>query len=134
MNKTILLIFLALLSSCSHLSKGSDEAKEILLQKLRPGIEKIISQESPIDPPERSSYLIVHKLPGASFNPRHTIRSLFTYDLKGRLLLTEGDYTFPVMTYCMKSLASSPAGHIYSLSKLEGNTGKNYTRTESLGL
>jgi hypothetical protein len=124
MNKTILLLFLTLLSSCSQLPTSRDKAKELVLQKLRPGLEKILSQESPIDPPERSSYPLVGKLPGPLFAPRQTIRSLFTYDSKGHLVLSPGDYVFPVMTYCMNSSASSPAGHLYSLSKLEGKRAK----------
>lgn len=115
---------MALLSSCSQLPANRDEAKEIVLRKVRPGLEKILSQESPIDPPERSTYPLVQKLPGNSFDPRKTIRSVFTYDSKGQLVLSPGDYVFPVMTYCMKSSASSPAGHIYSLSKLEGKRAK----------
>ena len=125
MNKNILLFAcVALLSSCSQLPTSRNEAKEIVLQKVRPVLEKILSQESPIDPLERSAYPLVQKIPGNSFVPRQTIRSLFTYDSKGHLLLNPGDYTFPVMTYCMKSQASSPAGHIYSLSKMEGKRAK----------
>ena len=125
MNKKILLLIcLSLLSSCSQLPTSRDEAKELVLQKLRPGLEKILSQENPIDPPERSAYRTIHNLPGASFDPRKTIRSPFDSDSKGRLFLTQGDYTFPVMTYCMKSSASSPEGHIYSLSQLTGKRAK----------
>jgi hypothetical protein len=124
MNKTILLLFLTLLSSCSQLPRSRDEAKELVFQKLRPSLEKILSQESPVDPPERSTYPLVQKLPGSPFVSRQTIRSLFIYDSKGHLVLSPGDYVFPVMTYCMNSSAASPAGHIYSLSKLEGKRAK----------
>jgi hypothetical protein len=121
MNKNILLLVcVALLSSCSQLPKQRDEAKELVLQKVRPGLEKNLSQENPINPPESSAYPLVQQLPGSPFVARQTIRSLFTYDSKGNLLLSPGDYVFPVMTYCMKSSASSPTGHIYSLSKMEG--------------
>jgi hypothetical protein len=82
MNKAILLIFLTLLSSCSQFPTR-DGAKELVLQKIRPGLEKILSEESPIDPPERSTYPLVQKLPGPSFVARQTIRSLFAYDSKG---------------------------------------------------
>lgn len=125
MNKNILLFAcVALLNSCAQLPASRDEAKELVLQKLRPGLEKILSQEGPLDPPKRSSYPTAQKLPGNSFDPRKTIRSLFTYDSKGQFVLFPGDYVFPVMTYCMRSGASSPAGHIYSLSKLEGKRAK----------
>ena len=125
MNKKLLLLLcFSLLSSCSQLPKDREEAKEFVLQKLRPGLEKILSQESPIDPPERSTYPLAQKLQGSPLVARQSIRSLFTYNSKGRLVLSPGDYTFPVITYCMNSSASSPAGHIYSLSKLEGMRAK----------
>ena len=125
MNKNILiLVCVALLSSCSELPKSRDEAKGLVLQKVMPGLEKILSQESPIDPPAKSAYPLVQKLPGNPFDARKTIRSLFTYDSKGRLVLSPGDYVFPVMTYCMNSSATSPAGHIYSLSQLTGRRAK----------
>ncbi len=125
MNKNILLfVCVALLGSCSQLPTNRDEAKEFVLQKLKPGLEKILSQESPIDPPERSTYPLVQKLPVKPFVPRETIRSLFSYDSKGHLVLSPGNYVFPVMTYCMSSSAASPAGHIYSISKLEGKRAK----------
>lgn len=122
--KRLLLICLLLLSSCSQLPTSRDEAKELVLQKVRPGLEKILQQENPIDSSERSTYPLVQKLPGKSFDPRKTIRSVFNYDSKGQFLLSSGDYIFPVMTYCMKSSASSPAGHIYSLSQLIGKRAK----------
>jgi hypothetical protein len=121
MNKDIfLLLCLALLSSCAQLSTSNDGTKDLVLQKVRPALEKILAQENPINPPERNTYPLVQKLPGNPFVARQTIRSVFSYDSSGRLLLTSGDYTFPVMTYCMKSSASSPAGHAYSLSELRG--------------
>ncbi len=125
MNKKILLLIcISLLSSCSQLPTTRDEAKELALQKMRPRLEKILSQESPIDPPERSTYPLVQKLPGNPFIARQTIRSTFTYNSKGYLNLSSGDYVFPVMTYCMNSSASSPAGHNYSLSQLTGKRAK----------
>jgi hypothetical protein len=125
MNKDILLlVYVVLLSSCSQLTANRDEAKELVLLKVRPELEKILQQQNPIDPPERSTYPLVQKLPGISFDPRETIRSVFTYDSKGQLVLSPGDYVFPVMTYCMKFSASSPAGHIYSLSQMKGKRAK----------
>ena len=125
MNKNILiLVCVALLSSCSQLPKSRDDAKGLVLQKVMPGLEKILSQESPIDPLAKSAYPLVQKLPRNPFDARKTIRSLFTYDSKGRLVLSPGDYVFPVMTYCMNSSATSPAGHIYSLSQLTGKRAK----------
>jgi len=122
--KTFLLLYLALLSSCAQLLTNHDGTKDLVLQKVRPSLEKIFDQENPINSLGRNTYPIVQKLPGDTFVPRQTIRSLFTYHSDGRLLLAPGDYTFPVMTYCMKSSASSPAGHIYSLSQLTGKRAK----------
>ena len=101
--KTFLLLCLALLSSCAQFPSSHDGTKDLVLQKVRPALEKILAQENPINPQERSTYPIVQKLPGNPFVPRQTIRSVFSYDSKGRLLLALGDYIFPVMTYCMKS-------------------------------
>jgi hypothetical protein len=122
--KLLLLIGLSLLSSCSQLPSNHNQVKELFLEKVRPELEKILSQDSPLDFPEKSTYPLVQKFPGSPFVARKTIRSLFTYDSKGRLVLSQGDYVFPVMTYCMNSSASSPAGHIYSISKLEGKRAK----------
>ncbi len=36
-------------------------------------------------------------------------------------MLPPGDYTIPVMTYCMKHSGASPDAHLYTLSKLEGS-------------
>jgi hypothetical protein len=36
-------------------------------------------------------------------------------------MLPPGDYTIPVMTYCMKHSGVSPDAHLYTLSKLEGS-------------
>jgi hypothetical protein len=43
------------------------------------------------------------------------------FDLNGNLMLPPGDYTIPVMTYCMKHSGASPDAHLYTLSKLEGS-------------
>lgn len=117
MNKIIILICLALLSACSELSQKHDDAKELVLKKL-------FSQEQSINPPERSTYPPIQKLPGTVFVARQAIRSSFTYDSEGRLILLLGDYVFPVITYCMNSSLSSPSGHRYTLSKMEGKRAK----------
>ena len=36
-------------------------------------------------------------------------------------MLPPGDYSIPVMTYCMKHSGASPDAHLYTLSKLEGS-------------
>jgi hypothetical protein len=95
MNKKILLLIcLSLLNSCSQLPTSRGEAKDLVLQKLRSGLEKILSQENPIDPPERSTYPLTQKLPGNSFEPRKTIRSVFTYDSRDQLVLSPETMSF----------------------------------------
>ncbi|MDO9183658.1 MAG: hypothetical protein Q7U04_14685, partial [Bacteriovorax sp.] len=49
------------------------------------------------------------------------IRNNIDFDLNGNLMLPPGDYTIPVMTYCMKHSGASPDAHLYTLSKLEGS-------------
>ena len=81
MNKNILLlIWVALLSSCSQMSQSRDEAKELGLQKLKAALEKVLLQGSPIDPPAKNTYPLVKNIPRSPFVARNTIRSLFTYD------------------------------------------------------
>jgi len=120
MNKKVLALLCILISSCTQLPTNRDEAKELAYKKLEAGLDKILERENPINFPEKSSYPVVDKLPGKPFITRSTIRSMYSFDLKGNILLSPGDYTFPVMTYCMRSAASSPEGHRYTLSKLEG--------------
>ena len=78
MNNFFLIVCIALLSSCSQLPKSRDETIELVLQKVRPGLEKILLQESPHNHPEKSTYPLVQKLSGSPFVARETIRSLFT--------------------------------------------------------
>ena len=87
---------------------------------MRPQIEAVFNEAAPIALVNRSSYPLIQKLHGSSFELKKVIKGELTYDFKGNLLLLPGDYVIPVMTYCMKQGGTSPNGHIYSLSKLEG--------------
>jgi hypothetical protein len=44
----------------------------------------------------------------------------FNIDNTGTFLLSPGNYSIPVMTYCMKSSSSSPKGHTYSIDQMKG--------------
>jgi hypothetical protein len=121
----IVLFFIQLLSSCSQLPLDKNdirnEAVKLLIKNLKPQIESVFNEAAPITQVERSSYPLIKNLPGTSFDPRNNINGELIYDSNGNLLLSPGDYVIPVMTYCMKQAGSSPSGHIYSLSKLEGS-------------
>lgn len=120
----IFLFLIQFLSSCSQLSVGNndikDEAVKLLIKSLKPQIETIFNEAAPIAQVERSQYPLIQKLPGPFFDPNKVSNGALKYDTNGNLLLSPGDYVIPVMTYCMRQEGSSPSGHIYSLSKLEG--------------
>jgi hypothetical protein len=120
----ILLILIQILSSCSQIptdnSEIKNEAVKLLIKNLKPQIESVFNELAPITQIERSSYPLVNKLPGTSFDPRNKINRELIYDSNGNFLLSPGDYVIPVMTYCMKQSGASPSGQVYSLSKLEG--------------
>jgi hypothetical protein len=112
------------LSSCSDLPIYNEdikvESQKVLIKTLAPQLEKIFNEAAPVSPPERSSYKLIEKLPGSVFSSKNVTRGNLIYDSNGELLLAPGDYVIPVMTFCMKQSGTSPDGHIYSLSKLEG--------------
>lgn len=121
----VLLILSQILSSCSQLPINENEAKDqtihtLIETTLKPKIKNIFNSSYPIYPPEHSQYPLIKKLPGLNFDPTKSKRSEIKYDVNGNLLLSQGDYVIPVMTYCMRASGDSPNGHIYSLSKLEG--------------
>ena len=91
---------------------------------MRPQLEAVFNEAAPIAPANRSSYPSIQKPHGSSFDLKKVIKGNLSYDLKGNLLLSPGDYVVPVVTYCMKQGGTSPNGHIYSLSKLEGTRAK----------
>lgn len=117
------LFFIQFLSSCSQFpvdDKVKYDAAKLFIKSLKPQVETIFNEAAPISPAERSSYPLVKTIPGTEFNAAGKVNRKLVYDTNGNLLLSSGDYVIPVMTYCMKQEGSSPSGHIYSLSKLEG--------------
>lgn len=122
--KKFLLFISLFLSSCSQLPIDNnaikDEAVKLVIKSLKPQIETIFNEAAPIAPAGRLDYPLTQKLPGPTFDPYKVFSGELKYDSNGNLLLLQGDYVIPVMTYCMKHSGTSPIGHIYSLSKLEG--------------
>lgn len=118
-----------LLLSCSSLSEKLPEksgavktiAIKAAIKVAQPALEKIFFTEAPVLPASRSRFLLENKLPGNKpFNPLPYKKSSISFDSNGGVLLLPGDYAIPVMTYCMKARASSPAGHTYNLALLQG--------------
>lgn len=60
---------------------------------------------------------------GTVYNDNDANQTPFTIDDSGNFLLSKGDYSIPVMTYCMKSSSSSPEGHTYMLDQIKGKLG-----------
>ena len=120
--KIFILIISLLLTACSHIPDENikDLSGQVLIKSLGPELEKIIQNKSPILPPEQSSYPIIQKIPGPSFNLAKTNQNPISFDEAGNIQLDPGDYAIPVMTYCMNQSRNSPDGHIYSLSKMQG--------------
>jgi hypothetical protein len=99
--KLFLLVIILCLSSCSHLSK------EGLIQSLKSQFNT-------------SPYPIVQEMEGTTYNDKDANQTSFIIEDSGNFLLTTGDYSIPVMTYCMKSSSSSPKGHTYILDQMKG--------------
>ncbi len=123
--RALLLITVLALPSCTTLPKPDVKnlATKAALRSAQPLLEKIFLAEAPILPPQSSLYPTIYKLPGTPFNPIFKLDSI-SLNALGNLLLAPGDYTFPVMTYCMKESGTSPRGHSYVLSYLKGKRAK----------
>ena len=96
------------------------EALKILIQKSLPQLNEVYSSNEPLQPPGKNPFPVVNQLPGPVFKISPKTVSSIKFDSEGKMLLSNGDYTIPVMTYCMKSGGRSPDAHIYSLSQLKG--------------
>ena len=99
--KTFILTIILFLSSCTHISK------EGIIHSLKSQFGS-------------SSYSTVQNTPGTSYIEKDVNQTSFRMNESGNFLLSPGDYSIPVMTYCMNSSSSSPAGHAYTLSRIEG--------------
>ena len=123
-NLIIYLLVITQITSCTNLtpinSVYKKEAFKVLIQKTLLQINEIYSSNEPIHPPSQSEFPLVKKLPGSNFKINPKSISTATFDPDGKILLSSGDYTIPVMTYCMKQSRSSPNAHTYRLSQLKG--------------
>ncbi len=119
--RSSIIILMFLLSSCATAPNQWDPkslSTEVAIKVARPVLEKVFLAEAPVLPPSRSVFPKV-PLPGKK-RFEGNAKSKLHFDRNGNLLLSPGDYSIPVMTYCMKSNGSSPPGHIYSLASLQG--------------
>jgi hypothetical protein len=114
-----LFVFLVVSSCTSPEVTIEDAAKRAALLAARPVLEKIFYVEVSIAPSNRELFPTVPSLLGGPFDPRKYLRNQRHFS-QGTVELSPGDYTVPVMSYCMKSSGSSPIAHRYQLGKLSG--------------
>ena len=124
---TVTILFSLFLFSCSQLpienNQIGDKIKKQTLKMLSQQIESTLLKSIPFDLTSVDQFTVVNKLPGPAFRPSNLkVNPLqnIEFDLNGNLLLAAGDYSLPVMTYCLKSSARSPIAYSYVLSKLQG--------------
>ncbi len=67
-----------------------------------------------------SPYATVDNIPGPPFIEKNSNLTAFNINDSGIFLLSPGDYSIPVMTYCMESSSASPPGHTYTLNRIQG--------------
>ena len=72
---------------------------------------------------DTSPYPTTKSIQGPSYNEKDSNQTSFSINNSGTFLLSPGDYSIPVMTYCMKSSSSSPEGHSYTLDQMKGKLG-----------
>jgi hypothetical protein len=118
----------AILISCDTVPfKNSDVASvasKIAIKAAQPQFEKLYFDQAPILPPESSRFTTLDKLPGRQFNPDLIASQKLSYNAEGKILLTEGDFIIPVMTFCMNPYGASATAHNYILSELQGRKSK----------
>jgi hypothetical protein len=82
-------------------------------------IELNLVNLEPLKSPELTSFPLTDQT--LLFDSKKIRNKNIDFDLNGNLMLPPGDYTIPVMTYCIKHSGASPDAHLYTLSKLEGS-------------
>jgi hypothetical protein len=98
--------------------KGLTE--EAVKAALKVEIEKFIFMNAPTKSLANNLFPTVEKLPKQDFKLNFKKQSEIKYNELGEMLLYPGDYTIPVMTFCLKLNADSPTGYLYSLNRLHG--------------
>jgi hypothetical protein len=99
-------------------------AAKIAIKAARPQFEKLYFDQAPILPPETGRFATLDKLPGSQFNPDLIASQNLVYNPDGKILLPEGDFIIPVITFCMNHYGASATAHDYILSKLQGRKSK----------
>lgn len=72
---------------------------------------------------DTSAFPTTKSIQGPLYNEKDSNQTSFSINDSGTFLLSPGDYSIPVMTYCMKSSSSSPEGHSYTLDQIKGKLG-----------
>jgi hypothetical protein len=120
----ILALFPAIITSCDSLPIKNSDITDIAVRELvkaaQPEFNEFYLNQAPLLPADKGRFPIANQLPGAKFIVDIKKSSTMTYDLNGKALFLPGDYTIPVMTYCMNASGASPDAPIYALSQLQG--------------
>jgi hypothetical protein len=98
----LLIVFASILFlSCSSIPNQPDisnVAVQAAIKLAQPELEKAFVAQAPIAPSSRGRLPIVDCLPGGAFNPSSKVGKSLSYDSKGNVVLSPGDYIIPVMT------------------------------------
>jgi hypothetical protein len=120
----ILFFIVQIVSACTSSSIKNwdlnDLTTKAMLSALKPQLESAFLNQAPLLPASSNRYKEVRSLPGPSFSESKIYHGDFQIDKNGNFNLAPGDYSIPVMTYCMNANGSSPAGFTYALSKMQG--------------
>lgn len=125
MKYSIILFAFLIASSCSffrHYNEADvkDLAKEVSKSALKVEIEKLASMNVSSKLVKNNSFSTVEKLPGKEFKEDFKRQPEIRYNDLGEILLSAGDYTIPVMTFCLVQNLNSPEGYIYNLNIIQG--------------
>lgn len=102
-----------------------DEITETTAKKvIESQIKDFVLNNAPLLPAIANPYSTTEKLPNGDFKPDLKNQPEIKYNVNGEMLLQPGDYTIPVMTFCLRHNASSPGGYIYTLNQLQGKSAK----------
>lgn len=123
-----ILLNLAGISSCDSIPYINrtvvSEATKVLIRAAAPKLELYFLKNTPILDPGQSRFQTVDKLPGGKFSSDLNSYRISKFTTDGKIIIESGDYTIPVTTYCMKVQGSSPLGHSYVLSQIQGSRAK----------
>jgi hypothetical protein len=94
----LLIVFASILFlSCSSIPNQPDisnVAVQAAIKLAQPALEKAFVAQAPIAPSSRGRLPIVDRLPGGMFNPSAKVGKSLSYDSKGNVVLSPGDYGY----------------------------------------